>query len=104
MVQGRCRLKYTDHRAAAGLGGAYEHAFASALRRTDARPLPSPLNFDFGSFMNISLPPLKCAPFIKTGGLADVAGCLPQALAAQGHDVRVILPSTRASARTGGAR
>lgn len=31
-------------------------------------------------------------PFVKTGGLGDVAGSLPAALAAQGFDLRVLLP------------
>ena len=34
----------------------------------------------------------ECAPFCKTGGLADVAGSLPQALARGGDEVAVILP------------
>lgn len=35
----------------------------------------------------------EVAPFAKTGGLADVAAALPQALAARGHDVRVVMPA-----------
>ena len=31
-------------------------------------------------------------PLLKTGGLADVAGALPQALRAQNVDMRVLLP------------
>lgn len=34
----------------------------------------------------------ECVPFVKTGGLADVVGALPQVLSKQGCDVRVILP------------
>ncbi len=37
----------------------------------------------------------EVAPFAKTGGLADVAGSLPKALAIQGNDVRVVLPRYR---------
>jgi len=37
----------------------------------------------------------ECVPFAKTGGLADVAGALPIALANRGHDVRIVLPRYR---------
>lgn len=34
----------------------------------------------------------ECVPFAKTGGLADVAGALPKAIRALGHDMRVMMP------------
>ena len=43
-------------------------------------------------------------PFCKTGGLADVAGSLPPALARGGMETAVILPCTIRSGTTGGRR
>jgi starch synthase len=39
----------------------------------------------------------EAAPFAKTGGLADVLGALPQALAALGEDVAVVMPRYRSA-------
>jgi starch synthase len=35
----------------------------------------------------------ECAPFVKTGGLADVIGAVPKALAPLGVDVKIIIPA-----------
>ncbi len=42
--------------------------------------------------MKVLLAAAEVFPLVKTGGLADVLGALPQALAAAGADVRIVLP------------
>ncbi|AMQ21542.1 glycogen synthase GlgA [Geobacillus sp. JS12] len=42
--------------------------------------------------MNVLFAVSECAPFAKSGGLADVAGALPKELRRLGVDVRVMLP------------
>ncbi len=43
--------------------------------------------------MNVLMVTSECAPFVKTGGLADVVGALPAALRPLGVDARVLLPA-----------
>src|SRR6202789_2453606 len=45
--------------------------------------------------MHIAFVASEGVPFSKTGGLADVVGALPRALAALGHQVSVYLPRYR---------
>ncbi len=42
--------------------------------------------------MNVLFVASEVAPFAKAGGLGDVAAALPRALAARGHDVRIVMP------------
>ena len=53
--------------------------------------------------MNIVFAASECVPFSKTGGLADVVGALPKALAELGHAVSVYLPKYKQT-RLKGAR
>ncbi|PUB18971.1 glycogen synthase GlgA [Yoonia sediminilitoris] len=43
--------------------------------------------------MNVLFVASECAPFVKTGGLADVIGAIPKALAATDVSVKVLIPA-----------
>jgi len=45
--------------------------------------------------LQIAFAASECVPFSKTGGLADVVGALPKALAQLGHQVSVFVPKYR---------
>ena len=45
--------------------------------------------------MHVLFAASECVPFSKTGGLADVVGALPRAIAELGHQVTVYLPLYR---------
>ncbi|MBV9573660.1 MAG: glycogen synthase GlgA [Acidobacteriales bacterium] len=45
--------------------------------------------------MHVVFAASECVPFSKTGGLADVIGALPNAIASAGHQVSVYLPRYR---------
>jgi starch synthase len=47
--------------------------------------------------MHIAFAASECVPFSKTGGLADVVGSLPQALAQLGHKITVYVPRYRST-------
>ncbi|GLJ50083.1 hypothetical protein SUGI_1065240 [Cryptomeria japonica] len=61
---------------------------AAAPNVGDAKPPP----LAGTNVMNIILVAAECAPWSKTGGLGDVAGALPKALARRGHRVMVVAP------------
>jgi starch synthase len=52
-------------------------------------------DFGDGELMHIAFVASECVPFSKTGGLADVVGALPRALANLGHQISVYLPRYR---------
>jgi starch synthase len=82
----------------------------SAYPAASLLPLAPPLNGGSAPLEPLASPPLdleaalrgeplkvlfiatEAAPFVKTGGPADVIGALPRALRRMGHDVRIVLP------------
>ena len=42
--------------------------------------------------MKILMAASECVPFVKVGGLADIAGVLPKFLKSSGHEVCIIIP------------
>ncbi|KAL8160944.1 hypothetical protein V2J09_012433 [Rumex salicifolius] len=68
----------------------FENFLESANEPTPVNENPGPLAGD--NVMNVILVAAECSPFSKTGGLGDVAGSLPKALARRGHRVMVVVP------------
>lgn len=58
-------------------------------------PAPSAASGPRRQPLRIALAASECAPFAKTGGLADVSAALARALWQRGHDVRLFLPAYR---------
>jgi starch synthase len=66
----------------------------------DSKPEPQQIS-DSRMPLDILMITPEARPFAKTGGLADVAGALPQALARLGHHVTVVLPRYRGTDTAG---
>ncbi|KAM1058844.1 hypothetical protein ACFX2B_023439 [Malus domestica] len=64
------------------------HDGAAGFTSEDVKPPP----LAGPNVMNVILVAVECAPWSKTGGLGDVAGALPKALARRGHRVMVVAP------------
>jgi starch synthase len=73
-------------------------AAAPAVKKTPRKKAPSsraPDLWDTGRPLHVLMATSEAHPFAKTGGLAEVAGALPLALARLGHRVTLVLPRYR---------
>ncbi|CAN6889259.1 unnamed protein product [Brassica oleracea] len=68
------------------------HEEASSDTNEPSKDEEKPPPLAGANVMNVILVAAECAPFSKTGGLGDVAGALPKALARRGHRVMVVVP------------
>ena len=86
--------------AARRLAAEAGYRLADLLALSDLKPLAPP-RYTRRKSLKILMIATEVTPFAKSGGLADVAGSLPRALRALGHDVRIVMPYYRTIA-TGG--
>src|SRR5207248_3416953 len=71
--------------------GSNGRAVATSIPRPPRRPRPSCGRRRFDA-VKILFVASEAAPYVKTGGLGDVIGALPRALAARGHELLVVIP------------
>ncbi|XP_075481502.1 granule-bound starch synthase 2, chloroplastic/amyloplastic-like [Primulina tabacum] len=95
-------MKYTKHKGLKESSPEDENVGVQDPSNEPVKPPP----LAGANVMNIMLVATECTPWIKTGGLGDVAGALPKALARRGHRVMVIVPrySHYAEAQDSGVR
>ncbi|CAI0441843.1 unnamed protein product [Linum tenue] len=91
-------LSHHGLRAANSLDKLQIRTTATAMRRRAVRKSqaatesPSSAKIVCGAGMNLVFVSSECGPWSKTGGLGDVLGGLPPAMAARGHRVMTVCP------------
>lgn len=83
--------------------GTTSTAPAPEAPRASARSGRSRSAAEADASLDILMVTSEARPFAKTGGLADVAGALPQALARLGHRVTIVVPKYRGTQTDGSA-